>query len=344
MDQLKTEIWPTPELKSENWPQNRLPKSEAEIMQTWESSEQPLVSVCCATYNHVRFLEDAIKGLLFQETRFPFEIIIRDDASTDGTTEIVLEYAARYPNLIRPIINSVNTFNQVKKIGGQWLGHAHGKYIALCEGDDFWITSDKLQKQIELLERHPQAVMGVAGTYWSRQDGNEIVIERTNEFPTSFQHGHIVQLEDNQNYYFHTSTFVIRKSVLSEISENYDSGQLRIGDAALRALLISFGPFVLLPEVVSVYRKTGEGIWTSLDSLAQLEWFRDTTEWLSKNLTGQFAELYRKRFPLVTLKLFSAYLKKGKFFKAVKLLPAASWYCLTSPHEIWAIIKRKLKF
>ena len=117
-------------------------------------NKQPLVSICCITYNHKDYIREAIEGFLMQKTTFPIEIIIHDDASTDGTAIIVEEYAEKYPDIFVSILQKEN---QWSKGGGSInarfvFPRARGKYIALCEGDDYWTDPLKLQKQVDFLE------------------------------------------------------------------------------------------------------------------------------------------------------------------------------------------------
>ena len=114
-------------------------------------SETPLVSIWSITYNHARFIKDCLEGVLSQKTNFKYELIIGDDASTDGTSEILREYAAKYPEIIRPIFHKSNVGiykNSIETV----LPELKGKYIAICEGDDYWTDPYKLQKQVDFLE------------------------------------------------------------------------------------------------------------------------------------------------------------------------------------------------
>ena len=119
-------------------------------------TEKPLVSIGCITYNHAPYIRQCIKGFLMQKTNFPFEIIINDDCSTDGTTEIIKEYEKQYPNLINAIYHSENQYSKgVKGIFWKYVfSKVRGKYIAMCEGDDYWTDPYKLKRQIEYLELH----------------------------------------------------------------------------------------------------------------------------------------------------------------------------------------------
>lgn len=116
-----------------------------------------MVSIRCITYNHEKFIKDALEGFLMQKTDFPFEILIHDDASTDRTEEIIRDYQVNYPELIRAVYQ---TENQYSKGLNYWPRNlyrmARGKYIALCEGDDYWTDPLKLQKQVDFLEAHPE--------------------------------------------------------------------------------------------------------------------------------------------------------------------------------------------
>lgn len=116
----------------------------------------PLVSVLCRTYNHELFIEDAIKGFISQNTDFPIEVIIHDDASTDSTAAIVNKYQQQYPDLIKPIFQKENQFSREKrKVAKILFNAAKGKYFAYCDGDDYWTDPFKLQKQVDFLESNP---------------------------------------------------------------------------------------------------------------------------------------------------------------------------------------------
>lgn len=118
----------------------------------------PLVSICCITYNHAPYISQCVDGFLMQKTTFPFEIIINDDCSNDGTTEILKDYAIKYPELIHLILHDENQYSKgVRRILATFVYPvAKGKYIALCEGDDYWTDPYKLQKQVDYLESHPE--------------------------------------------------------------------------------------------------------------------------------------------------------------------------------------------
>ena len=124
---------------------------------------KPLVSICCLTYNHENIIRDALNGFVMQRTNFPFEIVVCDDASTDKTPQIILEYAERYKGLFKPVLLTENQFSKNKDFILPFATHlfpaAQGKYIAECDGDDYWTDCYKLQKQFDFLEVHPEFSM-----------------------------------------------------------------------------------------------------------------------------------------------------------------------------------------
>lgn len=114
----------------------------------------PLVSVVCVTYNHEKFLRQALDGFLMQKTSFPVEIILAEDCSTDGTRKICEEYKAKYPEQINYIFSDHNVGPQANELRA--MQAVRGKYIAYCEGDDYWTEPNKLQWQVDFMESHPE--------------------------------------------------------------------------------------------------------------------------------------------------------------------------------------------
>ena len=140
------------------------------------------VSVLCLTYNQENYIADALNSFVQQKTTFKYEILVNDDCSTDRTTDIVREYALKYPDIIKPIFHEENQYSKgVSPIRDILIPGANGKYIAICEGDDYWIDEYKLQSQYDYMEEHPECSLCVHNAYLVDDDKNNIGIVRTSD-------------------------------------------------------------------------------------------------------------------------------------------------------------------
>lgn len=142
---------------------------ETEILARWAGRSDPVVSIICTTYNHERFLESALRGFLGQDSPYPFEILIHDDASTDRTQALIRQWQARYPKLIHPVLQTSNQLSQGVRPWELMLARARGDYIAFCEGDDFWIHPGKLSLQVGYLMAHPDVTCSAHNHYHFRE-------------------------------------------------------------------------------------------------------------------------------------------------------------------------------
>ena len=130
----------------------------------------PLVAIKCLVYNHEPYLRDCLEGFVMQQTNFPFVAIVHDDASTDNSAAIVREYAEKYPNIIKPIYETENQYSKrdgsLGRIVNGTIADSGAKYVAICEGDDYWIDPLKLQKQVKFMEANPE--IGLCYTDYNR--------------------------------------------------------------------------------------------------------------------------------------------------------------------------------
>jgi glycosyltransferase involved in cell wall biosynthesis len=147
------------------------PRPEAEIIGGWQGDiDAPLVSIVCHSYNHELFIDNALDSFLMQETTFPFEIIVHDDASLDGTQAIIKRYQKLYPNIIKPILQAQNIYSKAERPTMYTFSRARGKYIAFCEGDDFWSDQKKIEQQACFLEKNPDYVICYTGSIGFRDN------------------------------------------------------------------------------------------------------------------------------------------------------------------------------
>ena len=182
---------------------------------------KPLVSICCITYNHGPYIRDCLDGFMMQKTDFPFEVLIHDDASTDNTADIIREYEAKYPDIIKPICQTENQHSKGVRISIVYnYSRAQGKYIALCEGDDYWTDPGKLQMQISYMESHPQCTIcthRVENIWADRRPMHSFVPARileTRQF-------HVKDVLSKPLNYFQTSSYVFRRELLSKELPDY---------------------------------------------------------------------------------------------------------------------------
>ncbi len=231
--------------------------------QSWPENVKPVVSVRCMTYQHVNFIRDAIEGFLMQETTFPIEILIHDDASTDGTAEIVREYAARYPNLIRAVLQTENQYSKGNK-PGKILGEmCRGEFIAVCEGDDYWVNRRKLLLQVAMLYCNPDFSMcaGKTDAVLHMPDGSH-EFKRTyepEEKKSSYAFSDLIG-----NYCMHTSSFCYRNGIVERPA--WASGVIN-GDVVTIALMAHVGNVGFVDENLSVYRIHKGGMWSGENNL-----------------------------------------------------------------------------
>lgn len=211
----------------------------------------PLVSISCITYNHAPYIRQCLEGFLMQQCDFEYEILIHDDASTDGTSDIIREYQEKYPEIIKPIMQTENQYS--KGIRGMMarfnFPRAKGKYIALCEGDDYWTDPLKLQKQVDFLEANPDFVLCFHDCRYIKKD---LLAERFLE-KYNFQENREVSAKEYQNWIAQTAT-IVQRNIPDIFKEFAVFKHVFHGDLILRRIVVKYGKIYMFNEVMSVYR------------------------------------------------------------------------------------------
>lgn len=219
----------------------------------------PLVSINCMTYNHKAFIRQCLDGFMMQKCSFDFEVLIHDDASTDGTQDIIREYEVKYPDIIKPIYQKENQYS--KGIDPSLKYNApriKGKYIALCEGDDYWTDPYKLQKQVDFLESHPDYVMCSHRFNQYIQDKNLLEEEKD----LTFQ-GADYDLKNliGGKWLTQTLTVMYRRDALD--LQRYESYGMSL-DMILFYELLRNGKGYCFSDVMGVYRLHKGGVWSEV--------------------------------------------------------------------------------
>lgn len=177
-------------------------------MESVKENDIIIVSVICCAYNHANYIRDCLDGFVAQKTTFKIEVLIHDDASTDNTTEIIREYAAQYPEIIKPVYQQSNQYSKgVDIFCDILLPKAQGKYVAICEGDDYWTDPLKLQKQVDFLESHADYSMCFHGAEIRSE------VKTAFRYPTPEARAYSPK-ELYEGWIVPTASIVVRKEVL----------------------------------------------------------------------------------------------------------------------------------
>lgn len=217
-----------------------------------------VLSICCLTYNHEPYITRAIEGFLMQETDFPIEILIHDDASTDGTAEIIRSYEERHPDLIKPIYQTENQYSKgVKPTATFNLPRAKGKYIALCEGDDYWTDPHKLQKQVEYLDNHLECSMCFHNAINLQPDGSSQDYVRRFGIRIKPKYSLTDVLTRN---FIPTCSVVLRNELIDEFPQ--EAYETPATDTLLHVILAQKGRLGYIDEKWAVRRVHPGGVWS----------------------------------------------------------------------------------
>lgn len=212
-------------------------------------NEKPIVSICCITFNHARYIRACLDGFIMQKTNFSFEVLINDDCSTDGTIDILKEYSERYPNIIKPIFHDENQYSKgIRRILATFVyPKVKGKYVALCEGDDYWTDPLKLQKEVDFLESNPD--------YGLVYTGARVLQEKTGVLSENLScQQNYVSLLTNEDRII-TLTTCFRKELLNKFHQDITCcSQWLMGDLPLWLYFSFYSKIKWLPEITGVYR------------------------------------------------------------------------------------------
>ena len=287
------------------------------------------VSVICTAYNHENLICSALDGFVMQKTKFAFEVLVHDDASPDGTAAVIQEYAQRYPEIIIPIYQTENQHSKGVKITTEiLLPRTRGQYLAFCEGDDFWTDPNKLQKQVDFLDAHPEYVACVH---------NSVVHDCSGKAPDSLhvvvRDEHDITLKDalkGMSYAYQTSALVMRKEYAYDMPRYYDVAvSYGFGDWPRAIYLAQNGPIHFFPEAMSTYRlMSNPSSWSAENfsvkrRLRHLEGDTAMLEAAREELPCEYAaqidlEILRRQFVVLELQERYSEMRKPPFGKLWK--------------------------
>lgn len=230
-------------------------------------NNKPLVVIQCITYNHERYIRATLEGFVMQRTNFPFVAVVHDDASTDGTADIIREFAEKYPHIIKPILETENLYSKhdgsLGQVVLQALDATGAKYLAYCEGDDYWTDPLKLQKQVDFLEANPEYSMCFHNAVEHWEDGSVA--------------DHLFAPLKNRDYDYEeivktwivpTASVIIRKEILDSnlYKRAINCEKFICGDIILWLTAAELGKVHCTGEIMSVYRRHIGGVTFSKSS------------------------------------------------------------------------------
>lgn len=232
---------------------------------------KPLVAIHCLVYNHEPYLRDCFDGFVKQRTNFPFVAIVHDDASTDGSAAIIREYEEKYPHIFKPIYETENQYSKkdgsIRRIMRKEIDATKAKYVAMCEGDDYWIDTLKLQKQVDFMESHPSYVLcshrykiyNYYNSSWYDDGLSEV-------FADCKLGKEFTNIDNFENWMTKTMTLLIRREAFDSILIN-DRRFKFWRDVHLNYYLLKKSVGYILPFVGAVYRRHSHGVYSSLSEI-----------------------------------------------------------------------------
>ena len=255
----------------------------------------PLVSVCVVTYQHRKFIRQCLEGIVSQNTNFYFEVIIGDDGSVDGTSEICQEFQRKYPELIkltiydRSIDRSDYGSSPGRYNGMHTLAQAKGKYIAMCEGDDYWTDTTKLQQQIDFLEQNPD--FSICFHSVAVDNGNGLFKDTI----TTVKKSESSLFDLASGNYIHTPSVIYRNLFPERFPECFY--KMAAGDYFLHLYLAQTGKIKYIDKVMAAYRVHEDSYWSSKPQLERTLLWMDAlcllVEYFSSNI--MVASIFKKQ-------------------------------------------------
>lgn len=290
-------------------------RAEHAIVESWVGSEI-LVSIVCITYNQESYIADAIKGFLIQETSFPFEIIIHDDASSDRTPAIIRSYEALYPNLIKPIYQSTNQFRRNARFPMLTsVQKSVGSYVALCEGDDYWCDPKKLEIQFHAMRKNNAVMLSFHPAHVLKGD-TLTVVESNQKYEIKLVSAKYIISKGGGAC--PTVSLMVKRQIFDSLPKWFM--QAPVADYYLQCLAASTAGALRISEPMAVYRAEAKGSVTvallessSDELLENLAAKVESNYHLADELNGQFREDVDKYSVSVMFQMSIVLFKRGHY-------------------------------
>ena len=294
--------------------------------------DKPLVAIHCLVYNHEPYLRDCLEGFVMQQTNFPFVAIVHDDASTDGSAAIIREYEEKYPNIIKPIYEKENQWRKgtLTKVMNVAIDATGAKYVAMCEGDDYWTDPLKLQKQVDILEADESLML--CCTNCSMVDNHSVEIQAVRGGVVKGDIAGRYNLRDffRDNHQYPTLSVVYRRTHTQEIAEKYArTRNAFLGDWTLWICLLIYGDAYFLNEVTCAYRINPTSVTHTVNRVARAKANRDIDLAVADILPSEYADVSARlrNVDWVWVNLLFAYKHERMYFHMLGAICMALMKC-----------------
>lgn len=310
------------------------------------TKEQPiLVAIHCLVYNHEPYLRDCFEGFVNQKTNFRFVAIVHEDCSTDGSAAIIREYEARYPDIFRPIYETVNQYSKhdgsLERIMNNAIDVTGAKYIAMCEGDDYWTDPYKLQKQIDILETD-ETLMACCTNCSVVDNHSQIVASVRPKLVVRDNKEGRYNLRDffNGNHQYPTLSVVYRNTHVEEIrAKHLHTTNAFLGDWTLWICLLIYGDMYFLNEVTCAYRINPTSVTHTVNRVARAKATKDICLKVADVLPEEYADIAEdlRNTNWTWVPLILAYKAEKRYLGMVGCIIMA---CAICPGSLWHAVRK----
>lgn len=311
--------------------------------------EEPiLVAIHCLVYNHEPYLRDCFDGFVMQKTNFRFVAIVHDDVSTDGSAAIIREYTEKYPDIFRPIYETVNQYSKhdgsLERIMNDAIDLTGAKYVAMCEGDDYWTDPLKLQKQVDILEADETLML--CCTKCSVVDNHsQTIFEVRSELVVKENKEGRYNLRDffRDNHQYPTASVVYRNTHIEEVcSKHAHTENAFLGDWTMWICLLIYGDMYFLNEVTCAYRVNPTSVTHTVGRVARSKASRYICKRVADILPEEYADIAEdlRDTRWVWESLIFAYKAERRYLGMIGSIIMA---CIMCPKSLWSTYKNRKK-
>ncbi len=309
--------------------------------------DNPLVAIHCLVYNHEPYLRDCFEGFVMQKTNFRFVAIVHEDCSTDNSAAIIREYEAKYPDIFRPIYETENQWHKTDGSLGRIMNAAidatGAKYIAMCEGDDYWTDPYKLQKQVDILEA--DATLIACCTDCSVVDNHSVILKERRGGVVKEDIMGRYNLRDffRDNHQYPTLSVVYRNTHSEEVrAKHRHTENAFLGDWTLWICLLIYGDIYFLNEVTCAYRINPTSVTHTVNRVARAKATKEICQKVADILPEEYADIAAdlRDTRWVWISLVYAYKAEKRYIEMIGALIIASIIC---PHSLWSILSKRKK-